>query len=100
MRGPVVTHASRSLSVVLTEAPGAELLREWDALVAAHPGADVAQLSGWGRLRRLAGYSSLYVLARQDEQIVGGAQVLVRRVPVLGAVGYAPYAPLVFGPAG
>ncbi len=91
--------ASTPVSVKLTETPGVEVLHEWDALVAAHLGGDVAQLSGWGRLRRLAGYTPLYVLAYDGEDIVGGAQILVRQVPVLGSVGYAPYGPLVFGRA-
>ena len=90
-------HAAPSTRVTVTRKPGAAELTAWDALVSAHPGADVTQLSGWGRLRRLAGYSPLYVLVRDQERIVGGAQVLIRRVPVLGSVGYLPYGPLVFG---
>ncbi|MCW2579364.1 MAG: peptidoglycan bridge formation glycyltransferase FemA/FemB family protein, partial [Blastococcus sp.] len=85
------------MSVAVTETPGAAQLAAWDALVSAHPGADVTQLSGWARVRRLAGYSPLYVLAYDGDRIVGGAQLLVRRVPLLGSIGYAPYGPLVFG---
>ncbi len=95
----MVVHANPSTRVTVTVGPEAAELAAWDALVSAHPGADVTQLSGWGRLRRLAGYSPLYVLAHDQEQIVGGAQVLIRRVPVLGFIGYAPYGPLVFGRA-
>ncbi len=74
----------------------------WDRLVAAHPGADVTQLSGWGRLRGAAGYRPLYLLAYRRGALVGGAQVLRRSMPVVGSIGYLPYGPLVFdsdGPA-
>jgi lipid II:glycine glycyltransferase (peptidoglycan interpeptide bridge formation enzyme) len=69
--------------------------RRWDDLVRATPGADVTQLTAWARVRRGAGFSALYVLARRDGELVGGAQVLVRRLPLLGRVGYVPYGPLV-----
>jgi lipid II:glycine glycyltransferase (peptidoglycan interpeptide bridge formation enzyme) len=92
----MLQYTSSPLSVLLMETLNLEQLLEWDALVDAHPGGDVTQLSGWGRLRRLAGYTSLYVLAFYGGQIVGGAQILVRQVPALGRVGYAPYGPLVF----
>ena len=89
-------HASSSTWVTVTEEPGTDQLSAWDASVSAHPGADVAQLSGWGRLRRLAGYTPLYVLAYERERIVGGVQVLVRSLPLLHSLGYAPYGPMVF----
>ncbi|MGH3912867.1 MAG: lipid II:glycine glycyltransferase FemX [Pseudonocardiaceae bacterium] len=75
--------------------PGREALRAWDELVERTPGTDVTQFSTWGRLRRLAGFTPLYVLAHHRGELVGGAQILNRRVPVLGAVGYLPYGPLV-----
>jgi lipid II:glycine glycyltransferase (peptidoglycan interpeptide bridge formation enzyme) len=75
---------------------GAALSQEWDRLVAAHPGADVTQLCGWGRLRRTAGYQPSYLLAYRGGQLVGGAQLLRRRLPVAGAIGYLPYGPLMF----
>src|SRR5215212_5150207 len=95
----MLQYTSRPLSVRLTETLAPERQLEWDALVDAHPGGDVTQLSGWGRLRQLAGYTPLYVLAYDGEHIVGGAQIMVRQVPALGSVGYAPYGPLVFAHA-
>lgn len=75
--------------------PGPEVLRAWDGLVDRTPGTDVTQLSTWARLRRLAGFTPLYLLAHHGGELVGGAQILSRRVPVLGSVGYLPYGPLV-----
>ena len=76
-------------------APGPPLLDRWDQLVRHVPGSDVAQLSGWARVRAEAGYEPIYVLARRGDTLVGGAQILRRPVPVLGAVGYLPYGPVV-----
>jgi lipid II:glycine glycyltransferase (peptidoglycan interpeptide bridge formation enzyme) len=81
-------------SVTVTSAPDEDRLRGWDGLVQAHPAADVTQLSAWARVRAGAGYHPLYVLVDQGGRLAGGAQVLVRRVPALGAIGYVAYGPL------
>lgn len=75
--------------------PGPAELRAWDQLVDRTPGTDVTQFSTWARLRGMVGFSALYVLAHRGGDLVGGALILVRRIPVLGAVGYLPYGPLV-----
>ncbi|MBW0110133.1 GNAT family N-acetyltransferase [Pseudonocardia sp. KRD-182] len=75
--------------------PGPAARAEWDALVAADPAGDVAQLSGWAVLRGEAGFEPLHVLARLRGAVVGGALVLCRRLPVGGRVGYVSYGPLV-----
>lgn len=82
-------------SVGPTGAPGPRAIAEWDELVRGHPAADVAQLSGWARVRAQAGFEPVYVLADDGGSLAGGAQVLVRRFPGIGAVGYVPYGPLV-----
>ncbi|MGH3932015.1 MAG: lipid II:glycine glycyltransferase FemX [Pseudonocardiaceae bacterium] len=75
--------------------PGPEVLRTWDGLVDRTPGTDVTQFSTWARLRRQVGFTPIHVLAHHSGELVGGAQILGRRMPVLGAVGYLPYGPLV-----
>lgn len=75
--------------------PGPEVLRAWDELVDRTPGTDVTQFSSWARLRRQVGFTPLYVLAYHGGELIGGAQILSRRVPALGVVGYLPYGPLV-----
>jgi lipid II:glycine glycyltransferase (peptidoglycan interpeptide bridge formation enzyme) len=83
------------VSLTISADPGASARREWDRLVATVPASDVTQLSGWTAIRNEAGYAPLYLLARQADTLVGGALVLLRRVPVVGQVGYIAYGPLV-----
>ncbi|UOY00199.1 lipid II:glycine glycyltransferase FemX [Blastococcus sp. PRF04-17] len=75
--------------------PGGTRLEAWDRLVRSCPTADVAQLSAWARVRSQAGYRARYVLVEESGEVVGGAQVLVRRLPLVGEIGYVPYGPLV-----
>ena len=78
-----------------TTEPGSVVLHEWDRFVDTVPGADVAQLSVWARIRHDAGFRPLYLLARIDGRLVGGALVLERRLPVVGRFGYVSNGPLV-----
>jgi lipid II:glycine glycyltransferase (peptidoglycan interpeptide bridge formation enzyme) len=73
------------------------MLREWDGFVGSVSGSDVAQLSAWARIRWEAGFRPLYLMARLDGRIVGGALVLERRLPVVGRIGYVSNGPLVSG---
>jgi lipid II:glycine glycyltransferase (peptidoglycan interpeptide bridge formation enzyme) len=91
LRGP----GDDPVAVAVFAAPTAARLRDWDDLVRSHPAADVAQLSGWTRVRALAGYRAMYLLVDHGDRLAGGAQVLVRRIPGFGALGYVPYGPLV-----
>jgi len=75
----------------LTEAD----LVNWSRLVATSIGGDVAQLPEWARLRGTVGFGARYVLVHADGALLGGAQVLERRLPLLGRVGYVPYGPVV-----
>lgn len=86
---------SGGIEVTARENPGPEALRAWDLLVDRTPGTDVTQLSTWADLRARVGFSPLYLLAYRGAELVGGAQILTRRMPVLGTVGYLPYGPLV-----
>ena len=75
--------------------PDPHVLRTWDRLVDSTAGSDVTQLTAWARLRGRVGYAPLYLLAFQAHELVGGAQILHRPVPVLGSVGYLPYGPVI-----
>lgn len=72
------------------------LTKVWDDRVTHQPGADVSQLTGWSRLRSTAGFTSSYLLAFHGATLVGGAQLLRRRLPLLGEIAYLPYGPMVF----
>lgn len=77
--------------------PPAELLTAWDRLVETTPGTDVTQLSVWARVRALEAFRPTYLFTWRGRSLAGGAQVLVRRVPGLGGVGYVPYGPVIAG---
>ena len=67
----------------------------WDAFVANADQSDVSQLQAWSRIRAAAGFSPAYVLVREGQRLVAGAQVLTRRLPVVGLVGYVSSGPLI-----
>lgn len=67
---------------------------EWDAFLLGVPGGDQVQSSGWADARRLAGLAVDYTVIRRDGRIVAGAQVFIRRLPLIGLIGYVPYGPL------
>ncbi len=75
--------------------PIPSVLGAWDRLVDNTAGTDVTQLTAWARLRARVGYSPLYLLAFDAGELVGGAQIMHRRVPVVGSVGYLPYGPVI-----
>ena len=68
----------------------------WDAFVLQHPRAHVLQLSAWGELKRHFGWEVERVaLVKGENEIVAGAQVLLRRLPVMGQMAYIPMGPYV-----
>jgi len=79
----------------IVTSPDAARLRTWDALVAATPGTDVNQLSAWARVRASVGYGAVYVFADEGDHLVGGAQVLVRRLSLGLRLSYLPSGPVV-----
>ncbi len=91
---------SGEVSVTSSNRPGPDTIRAWDHLVSHTPCSDVAQLSAWSAVRRKAGFVPRYVLARRAGLLVGGALVLQRRLPVLGAVGYISNGPVIAPGAG
>ncbi len=83
------------LAVTLTCQPDTAALTAWDELVRKVPGSDVAQLSAWADIRRAAGFEPLYVFAWQGAELVAGALVIRRRLPLVGEVAYVPYGPVI-----
>ncbi len=67
----------------------------WDAFVQAAAYRSFPQLWAWGELRRPYGWRPLRVLVGEPGAPVAGAQLLVRRAPVLGLrLGYVPRGPV------
>lgn len=82
-------------TVSLSIAPDRVELAAWDELVRSVPGSDVAQLSAWADVRRVAGFEPRFLLAWRGRELAGGALVLQRRISHLGTVGYLPYGPVI-----
>jgi hypothetical protein len=87
-------HIVQSLSLHVEPDPELSELSEWDQLVSTTLGTDVTQLSAWARVRAHVGYLPLYIFVRKEGQLVGGAQLLYRKVLRMGHIGYVPYGPL------
>jgi lipid II:glycine glycyltransferase (peptidoglycan interpeptide bridge formation enzyme) len=68
---------------------------EWNALVLGLPGADFRQCWQWGAARVSRGWDVLRVAVLDGGACAAAAQVLMRRVPGLGVLLYAPRGPLV-----
>lgn len=67
---------------------------DWDAFLAETPGGHHVQTSLWAQVKALLGWRTARVVVRRDEQIVAGAQILIRSLPVFGAIGYISKGPL------
>ncbi len=67
---------------------------EWDEFVLKHPDPHHEQTSMWGRIRRPYGWRAVRLVARVDGRIVGGVQILERRIARFFTVGYVPRGPL------
>lgn len=72
------------------------LADEWDAFVAAHADGHILQTSTWGELKARFGWQAAQVGITDGSQLVSGAQVLFRPLPLrLGTIAYVPRGPLV-----
>ena len=68
---------------------------QWDAFVASQPHAHILQTSRWGELKSQFEWSTDRIAVAHDQQIVAGALVLFRSLPMrLGTLAYIPKGPL------
>jgi lipid II:glycine glycyltransferase (peptidoglycan interpeptide bridge formation enzyme) len=68
---------------------------QWDAFVASRPHHHVLQTSAWGELKSQFGWAADRVAVARDDQIVAGALMLFRALPLrLGTLAYVPKGPL------
>ena len=66
----------------------------WDAFVDIAPGGSHTQSSVWAEVKSQVGWRASRVIARRDGDIVAGIQLLVRDLPMVGAIAYSPRGPL------
>jgi lipid II:glycine glycyltransferase (peptidoglycan interpeptide bridge formation enzyme) len=88
-------HGQGSLSV--TEVGGNASLDDdaaWDAFLLETHGGELAQSSAWAGFKRACGMHITRVIETDSCGIVGGAQLIVRRLPLVGSVAYVPYGPV------
>jgi peptidoglycan pentaglycine glycine transferase (the first glycine) len=69
----------------------------WDEFVAATPGGDHLQTTSWAAVKRRVGWRAARLIVERAGNLVGGCQLLLRDLPLHGAIGYVPRAPLVVG---
>jgi len=67
----------------------------WDTFVACVPGGHHVQTSLWAQVKHVLGWRAARITLRREEEIVGGAQVLYRRLARFWHVGYVTNGPLV-----
>ncbi len=67
----------------------------WDAFVARWPDAHILQHRLWGALKAHFGWQVQRVALARDNEVIAGAQVLLRRLPWGQTLAYVPKGPLV-----
>jgi lipid II:glycine glycyltransferase (peptidoglycan interpeptide bridge formation enzyme) len=67
---------------------------EWDRFLLTTSAGHHLQSSYWGEVKSIIGWRAIRVLVTRDRDIYGGAQVLLRKLPVIGSVGYVPLGPV------
>jgi len=68
---------------------------DWDAFLKTVPGGSYQQTSLWARAKSFFRLRPARIVIKHGEIIVGGAQVLIRRMSPLGAVGYVTRGPVI-----
>lgn len=89
-----VANQNASSADLLFEILKVPQMGEWDDFVLSHPEPHHEQLALWGALKARQGWTSTCLVARRDGKIVGGAQLLIRRIARFFRVGYVCRGPL------
>lgn len=92
---PLLSLSASDLRPVIYEISAARRDETWDALLGAIPESHYEQLSGWGTVKAQYGWDVFRIFARVDGQLVGGIQVLTRRLGGWGKIGYVARGPAV-----
>lgn len=66
----------------------------WNAFLARTPGGSYQQTSLWGLAKLAVGYRAPRFVLHDGNTIVGGAQLLIRSLPLGGSVAYVPLGPV------
>lgn len=66
----------------------------WDRFVEKAEGGSHVQTSEWAQAKAILGWKAVRVTIWQNSDIVAGAQILMRRIPIIGIVGHIHRGPL------
>jgi len=67
----------------------------WDTFLAEMPTGHYRQTSLWAQVKACLGWRVMRVVVTREEKIVAGAQILIRPLSLVGAIGYIPNGPIV-----
>jgi lipid II:glycine glycyltransferase (peptidoglycan interpeptide bridge formation enzyme) len=68
---------------------------EWDAFVAGTEDGHHVQTSMWAQVKSTLGWKPLRVIIKDQDRIAAGAQMLVKKYPLVGSIAYVTKGPLV-----
>jgi peptidoglycan pentaglycine glycine transferase (the first glycine) len=69
--------------------------KEWNAFVAGWPDYELMQTYEWGTFKETLGWKAVRLAVEQDGQLVAGAQMLIKPLPLgLASIAYVPRGPL------
>jgi peptidoglycan pentaglycine glycine transferase (the first glycine) len=68
---------------------------EWDCFLETLPDNLYPQSSLWAKLKAPGGWKHLRLVVREHDRIVGGVQMLLRSLPLVGTVGYVSKGPVI-----
>jgi lipid II:glycine glycyltransferase (peptidoglycan interpeptide bridge formation enzyme) len=91
--GPAATYESAPSYAVDVSSGASD--EAWDAFVRAQPDGFYMQSSAWAAFKTSYAWRVARVTISREGKIVAGVQVLLRPLPLIGAVGWAPRAPIV-----
>ena len=68
---------------------------EWDSFVESQPMGHHEQTAMWGELKSAYGWKPLRLILKDQDKILAGVQLLLRRIGFMGSVGYVCKGPVV-----
>jgi lipid II:glycine glycyltransferase (peptidoglycan interpeptide bridge formation enzyme) len=96
---PKYFHLEKELNTAVSSAYQVTLSYEfedpaWDTFLAETPDGHHVQTSLWAQVKALIGWRAARLVVTRRKRIVAGVQLLIRSLPLAGAIGYAPKGPL------
>ncbi len=67
---------------------------DWDKFLGKVSGGHYVQTSWWAQVKAQRGTKAVRLVIKQQEKVVAGAQILIKTLPAIGAIGYVPKGPV------